>query len=51
MRQVEGIAGGVTEMSRNVPSERVLGMPRQLTLDRGDPLREVPAVALEYHQE
>ena len=34
MRQVSCIGGGTTEMARNVISERVLGMPRERTLDR-----------------
>jgi len=42
MRQVSCIGGGTTEMSRNVISERVLGMPRERTLDREVPFREVP---------
>jgi alkylation response protein AidB-like acyl-CoA dehydrogenase len=42
MRQVATIAGGTTEMARNVVSERVLGMPRERTLDREVPFREVP---------
>jgi alkylation response protein AidB-like acyl-CoA dehydrogenase len=42
MRQVAAIGGGTTEMARNVISERVLGMPREQSLDRGIPFRDVP---------
>ncbi len=42
MRQVATIGGGTTEMARNVISERVLGMPRERTLDRDVPFRDVP---------
>jgi alkylation response protein AidB-like acyl-CoA dehydrogenase len=42
MRQVTAIGGGTTEMSRNVISERVLGMPRERTMDRDVPFRDVP---------
>jgi alkylation response protein AidB-like acyl-CoA dehydrogenase len=42
VRQAACIAGGTTEMARNVISERVLGMPRERTLDRDRPFREVP---------
>jgi alkylation response protein AidB-like acyl-CoA dehydrogenase len=42
MRQSSCIGGGTTEMSRNVVSERVLGMPRERTLDRDVPFRDVP---------
>ncbi len=42
MRQVSCIGGGTTEMARNVVSERVLGMPRERSLDRDVPFRDVP---------
>jgi alkylation response protein AidB-like acyl-CoA dehydrogenase len=45
MRQAACIGGGTTEMSRNVISERVLGMPRERTLDKEVPFRDVPRSA------
>jgi alkylation response protein AidB-like acyl-CoA dehydrogenase len=42
LRQVSCIGGGTTEMARNVVSERVLGMPRERTLDRDVSFRDVP---------
>ena len=42
MRQASCIGGGTTEMARNVVSERVLGMPRELSLDRNTAFRDVP---------
>jgi alkylation response protein AidB-like acyl-CoA dehydrogenase len=42
MRQVACIGGGTTEMARNVISERVLAMPREMTRDRDVPFRDVP---------
>ena len=41
-RQAACIGGGTTEMARNVISERVLGMPRERTLDRDVAFRDVP---------
>ena len=42
MRQVSCIGGGTTEISRNVIAERVLGMPREASGDKGVPFRDVP---------
>jgi len=42
MRQAGSIGGGTTEMARNVISERVLSMPRERTLDKDVPFRDVP---------
>jgi len=41
MRQTSSLAGGSTEMSRNVLSERLLGMPREFAADRDVPFTEV----------
>jgi alkylation response protein AidB-like acyl-CoA dehydrogenase len=42
LRQVATIGGGTTEMARNVISERVLGMPRERSIDRDVAFRDVP---------
>jgi alkylation response protein AidB-like acyl-CoA dehydrogenase len=42
VRQSGQIAGGTLEMARNVVSERLLGMPREFSLDRDVPFRDVP---------
>ena len=42
LRQAACIGGGTTEMARNVISERVLGMPRERSIDRDVPFRDVP---------
>jgi alkylation response protein AidB-like acyl-CoA dehydrogenase len=47
MRQAACIGGGTTEMSRNVISERVLGMPRELSGDRDIPFRDVRRSSLD----
>jgi alkylation response protein AidB-like acyl-CoA dehydrogenase len=41
-RQSSSIGGGTLEMARNNISERVLGMPRERTLDKDVPFRDVP---------
>ena len=42
MRQTSCIGGGTIEMARNVISERVLGMPRERSVDRDVAFRDVP---------
>jgi alkylation response protein AidB-like acyl-CoA dehydrogenase len=40
-RQANCVAGGSSEMQRNMISERLLGMPKEPTFDRDMPFREV----------
>nr|WP_269329839.1 acyl-CoA dehydrogenase family protein [Kineosporia babensis] len=40
-RQGLSLGGGSTEMARNVIAERVLGMPREASADKGVPFRQV----------
>ena len=42
VRQAGQMAGGTLEMARNVVSERLLGMPREVTASRDTPFRDVP---------
>ena len=42
MRQAGSIGGGTVEMARNVISERVLAMPRERSVDKDVPFRDVP---------
>jgi alkylation response protein AidB-like acyl-CoA dehydrogenase len=42
IRQSSCIGGGTTEMAANVVSERLLGMPRERTLDRDVAFRDIP---------
>jgi alkylation response protein AidB-like acyl-CoA dehydrogenase len=42
MRAGGTVGGGTIEMARNVIAERVLSMPRERTLDRDVPFRDVP---------
>jgi alkylation response protein AidB-like acyl-CoA dehydrogenase len=41
LRQAWSLAGGSTEMARNIISERVLGMPREFAADRDVPFNQV----------
>jgi alkylation response protein AidB-like acyl-CoA dehydrogenase len=41
MRQAACLGGGSTEMARNIISERILGMPRELAADRDVPFSQV----------
>jgi alkylation response protein AidB-like acyl-CoA dehydrogenase len=40
-RQASSLAGGTSEISRNVISERLLGMPREPAADQGIPFNQI----------
>lgn len=49
-RQAACLGGGSTEMSRNLISERVLGMPREWSADKDVPFRDVRKNVMPRHR-
>ena len=46
--RVQSIAGGSNEMQRNGIAEKILGLPRELNVEKGKPFRQVQADARKW---
>ena len=46
--RVQSIAGGSNEMQRNGIAEKILGLPRELNVEKGKPFRQVQAEARKW---